>query len=120
LYEIREAACRCHPAALRRRVGPDGPPLVHPLPNDQIVSVQADLVYRAAGDTTLRFDLYRPKQIAARLPVLIIYNGFAMAGLKQRALMVGWARLVRAIGAGHARSQSRARFADRARTRSRQ
>ena len=63
------------------------------------MSIQKDLVYRTVADSALRFDLYRPAQRSTgALPVFVLYNGFGMRGLKQRAQAVGWASLAAAAG----------------------
>jgi dienelactone hydrolase len=75
------------------------PPLAYPLPAASALSVQKDLVYRAVADSALRFDLYRPvTRPSSALPVLVIYNGFGMRRIKQRAQAVGWASLAAASG----------------------
>jgi hypothetical protein len=75
------------------------PPLAYPTPAASALIVRTDLVYRTLADSALRFDLYRPAaRPASPLPVLVIYNGFGMRGIKQRAQAVGWASLAAAAG----------------------
>jgi hypothetical protein len=74
------------------------PPLAYPMPAASALTIQKDLVYRTVADSTLRFDLYRLARPSSPLPVLVIYNGFGMRGIKQRAQAVGWASLAAAMG----------------------
>ena len=75
------------------------PRLAYPMPAASALIIQKDLVYRTLADSALRFDLYRPDARPARpLPVLVIYNGFGMGGIKQRAQAVGWASIAAAAG----------------------
>lgn len=72
-------------------------PLVQPMPPASMIRVDTGLVFHQWSDTTLRFDLYRPRS-GANLPVLIIYNGFASPGIRQREQQVGWSKLAAAAG----------------------
>jgi dienelactone hydrolase len=73
--------------------------LVYPLPPESAVSVVQNIPFHTSGADTLRLDLYRPARMGeSALPVLIIYNGFAATGIKERAQQVGWSRLAAARG----------------------
>jgi acetyl esterase/lipase len=72
---------------------------VSPLPAETAVSIQRDIVYRTAGGTELRFDLYRPASAtgAAKLPVVLFVNGVGN-DMRGHVQYTGWGKLVTTIG----------------------
>jgi len=88
----------CHEVALRELVFDS---------EGESVLVTTDHVYRGRGGHELRFDVYRPAQIAGgRLPVVLLTTGFSDDGMRKaigcpaKAMRsyCGWARLIAGTG----------------------
>src|SRR5258706_8948905 len=71
---------------------------VYPLPADPAVSLQANLVYKTIAATNLHFDLYRPANQAAALPVVVFMQGVGSGNMRERTQYKGWGRLVTTAG----------------------
>ena len=67
---------------------------VYLLPADSAVSLQANLVYKTTSTTNLHFDLYRPANQAAALPVVVFMQGVGSGNMREWTRYKGWGRLV--------------------------
>src|SRR5436190_14407789 len=71
---------------------------VYLLPADSAVSLQANLVYKTTSATNLHFDLYRPANQAAALPVVVFMQGVGSGNMREWTQYKGWGRLVTTAG----------------------
>ena len=79
---------------------PQEPHFVYPAPPPAAFTVRADLVYKKSGSTALEMDLFRPASAARvqRFPVLVIFNGFGGAFMRNSSQSQSWAKIAAAHG----------------------
>jgi len=79
-------------------------PLVHPMPDPELVEVRAGLAYAGAGGRELAMDLYRPagRPLSARVPAVLLVHGEAdpaqLRGVRGWGQYTGWGRLLAGEG----------------------
>jgi tetratricopeptide (TPR) repeat protein len=90
--------------AIAQRGDPTQQTVVYHLPSTDKVLVQADTIYKTAGDVQLKLDTYYPPTLKKddRLPVVIFINGVGnrdgFPKFKTWGQYTNWARLVAASG----------------------
>jgi acetyl esterase/lipase len=79
-------------------------PLVHPLPDPEVVELQAGLAYAGAAGRELAMDVYRPagRPRAERVPAVLLVHGEAdpalLRGVRGWGQYTGWGRLLAGEG----------------------
>jgi dienelactone hydrolase len=73
---------------------------VAPVPSDGELFIRSDVEYARAGDRSLRLDFYRPRREthAARVPVVVFFNGVGGDWLRKHVQYMGWGRYVTTRG----------------------